>query len=132
MKKKKQKQPLHLLPFYFRNIGLGLLGLLLFSLLLNISVWKDLEWKTEYRTFFEIVLLVALLIITISKGRIEDERTIIIRLQAYAATLIMGVVSFIIGKVLSFGSGNSISAFNLILNMFIFYFFIFWWMKRKR
>lgn len=77
---KENYKPLNLLPFYFRNIGLGLLALLLFSLLLNALGWTDLDWKTSYRAFFEIILLIALLIIAMSKGRREDERTMSIRL----------------------------------------------------
>ncbi len=133
MKKKHRK--LNLLPFYFRNIGLILIGLLLVSILVKLSGWADLGFQEEYKTLAEIVLLTALLIIAISKGRIEDERTLEIRTKVYAATFISGVVFFIVGKMLNFleffHSEKEITAFGLLLQMFIFY-FIFSWIAKRR
>ncbi len=133
MKKKYRK--LNLLPFYFRNIGLGIIGIALFAALIKLTGWSDLESSPELRTILETSLLIGLLLITLSKGRIEDERTIEIRMQLYTAAFIYGVVVTIIAKVLNFieffHSEKEITAFHLLFQMFAFYFIISWIVKRK-
>ncbi len=133
MKKKYRK--LNLLPFYFRNIGLGIVGIALFAVLIKLTGRVDLEAYSELRTVFEILLLVGLLLIAVSQGRIEDERTLEIRTKVYAATFIFGVVAFILDKLLNFTafshSETETDAFWLLVKMFTFYFIFSWILKRK-
>ncbi len=133
MKKKYRK--LNLLPFYFRNIGLGIIAITLFSSLIKLTGWADFEQYPEYRTIFRIFILIGFLLIAVSQARFEDERTLEIRMKLYAATFVYGVVSFIISKALNFfeffHTEKEITAFHLLLQMFVFYFVIFWLIKRK-
>ncbi len=133
MKKKYRK--LNLLPFYFQSVGLVIIGLLLLSILVDLFGWGNFEIGEEYKTLYEIVLLIGLLLIAISQGRIEDERTLEIRTKVYAATFIFGVVAFILDKLLNFTafshSETETDAFWLLVKMFTFYFIFSWILKRK-
>ncbi len=131
---KKKYRQLNLLPFYFRNIGLGLLCLLLMSVLIKITGWSDFNFLPHYKLLFEIVLLFSLLIIAISKGRIEDELTLEIRTRIFAMVFLYGAGLVLIRKICQFfkiWEIEEMGAFQLILSMFVVYFIMSWFVKKR-
>ncbi len=123
-----------LLPFYFKNIGLGiLLFLLLFMLLKFTPYWED--YKIIFDDFSKILFVVALLFILVSKNRIEDERTLQIRIRAYAGAMLCSVGAFVLHKLLHllpyFDKGYEMTVTQFIMSIFICYYLIYWFFKRK-
>ncbi len=132
---KKNQKDLLLLPYYFRGIAFGILALgFIFvdlTLLDIVSLGKEVEG-----TIFKEFLLVGLLLLAISKGRAEDELTLRIRLQSFTAAFIFGLVYVIANPFVNFLFGgefvSDIKVMQLLVAMFVFYFIVFYTIKRKR
>ncbi len=141
MKKKKKPFDLFdmkevgLLPFYFKNIGLGILLFLLLSVLFNefTLYWED--YKTTCASLFKTLFIIALLFILISKNRIEDERTLQIRIKAYAGAMLCSVGGFVFHKLLHlfpyFETDYEMTVTEFIMIIFICYYLISQFLKRK-
>lgn len=129
-----QKTP-KLLPNYYKKIGLAIIGIFIVIIVLSsnnvINVEKDL---LKYIT--DSILLIAFLLIALSKDKIEDELTIVIRLRAFTATFIFGVMITIIDPYVNllfegiFYSERT--ATELLSGMFIYYFIMLFIMKKSR
>ncbi len=131
---KKKYRPLNLLPFYFRNIGLGLLGLLFVSVFVKLMGWSDFEFLPHYKQLFEIVLLLSLSVIALSKGRIEDELTLEIRTRLFAMAFLCGAGIVLFSKIFNFfeiWEMEEMGASQLVLSMFLFYFIVSWFVKKR-
>ncbi len=132
---KKNQKDLLLLPYYFRGIAFGILALgfsfVGLTLLDIISLGKEVEG-----TIFKEFLLVGLLLLAISKGRAEDELTLRIRLQSFTAAFIFGLVYVIANPFVNFLFDgefvSDIKVMQLLVAMFVFYFIVFYTIKRKR
>ncbi len=129
----KKQQSLLLLPNYFNRIGFGLLLISIASIagLIYLSAMDGVAKEiTKNGIYLSLILLM------LTKDKVEDELTIKLRLQSFAAAFIYGVVNRILNPYtnLFFGkeflSGEDTDG--LILGMIFFYFITFYFLKRKR
>lgn len=90
-------QVLRLLPNYFKKIGFILF---LGSLIFIISTINSLATYPKNIDFIRLIsfdiTILSMLIMAMSKEKIEDELTQFVRLRSFAAAFIIGVVTFII------------------------------------
>ncbi len=132
---KKIQQDLRLLPGSFRKVAFGIM--VLSGLLVLLSILKVLTIDKEIvASIAKSVFLIALLLLVITKDKIEDELTMRIRLKAFAASFIYGVVFVIIEPFINVLFGDSFlsnkGAMELLISMFLFYFIIKFIMKKSR
>ena len=131
----KSQFELRLLPIYFKTVALGImLVTFCFSLL---SVFEIITFDKEVaKTISKSVFLIALLILAISKNKIEDELTLVIRLKAFTASFIFGVLIVIIDPIINlFFEGMLLldkGVTELLIGMLLYYFFMFFLMKRNK
>jgi len=84
----KQMKELKLLPHKYFKIGIGIAILSFISML-------SLKYMGDYGQVIQLlknIMLVSLLVITVSKGREEDEMTLKLRSQAFVLAFIWGVL----------------------------------------
>lgn len=83
------------LPNYFKKIGCGLI-LLTFAvaMVIKLSGFLHLEdgSKEIARTIFLDLIILGLLLVTLSKDKVEDEMTLALKLKSMAGAFISGVV----------------------------------------
>ncbi|MGB1284793.1 MAG: hypothetical protein ACPG44_10090, partial [Polaribacter sp.] len=88
--------------------------------------------KTVAKTGF----LISLLLLVITRNKIEDELTLRIRLKAFAASFIYGVATVIVESFISLLFGNIFltdkGVTELLISMFLFYFIMIFIMKKNR
>lgn len=126
---------LRLLPNYFKKFGIGLLVLtvVFFSLRLFNAISLD---KTIVLTVSTSGALVSLLILAMSKEKIEDELTAHIRLLSLGLSFIAGVVAVVIIPFISMLIGTPGGSFqsspSILIFMFIMYFTSFRSRLKKR
>jgi hypothetical protein len=85
----KKLQNLKLLPYRAKGIGMTMIFITLISLIAGKFLFADYH---TLRLVIKNLLLVSLLVVSISSDKIEDERTLVLRLQSYAFAFIAGVV----------------------------------------
>jgi hypothetical protein len=85
----KKLQNLKFLSYRFKGIGITMVLITLFALIAGKFLFSDYH---TLRLLIKNLLLVSLLIVSISSDKIEDERTLALRLQSYAFAFIAGVV----------------------------------------
>lgn len=129
------QQDLRLLPRKFRKVAFGIMSLTV--LLAVLSILKVLTIDKEIiQTIAKSGFLVSLLLLAITRNKIEDELTLRIRLQAFTASFIYGVVIVVVEPLIRFLLGNSLlSAMGvtaLLISMFLFYFLMMFLMKKNR
>lgn len=122
---KKNEKELFLLPRYYRIVGYTLA---IITVLLNILSSLDILnlGGENSQNLLSTVLLLAFFLISSSKGKIEDELSLKIRLRAYASAFFIGVL-FLIFKTISnliFDNGccNQYEAVDILNLMYINYF----------
>lgn len=126
-------QDLRLLPNYFKKIALAIL---VFSILLLIGFKVIPLHSPIFREISYNGVLISLLLLAITRDKTEDERTIKLRLQSFAAAFIFGVVIVIVNPYINLlfdgsyfsnkGSGE------LLFSMLAFYFIVFYNAKRSK
>lgn len=131
---KKQQTDLPLLPNYVKKIGFGLL--LISVLLLTAYLLKVLPIeKTFSGLLIKNSILTGLLLLALSKDKIEDELTLKLRVQSFAISFIYAVLFIITHPLIQllFKPVNLDyqGEFPLVLSMFSFYFISFYMAKRK-
>ena len=67
---------------------------------------SDTEW---FKLLFQKTLLVGMLIMSISKDKIEDEMTIQLRAQSYMYAFVLGVIYALIMPYVEFGVSNVVN-----------------------
>lgn len=81
-------------------------------------------------------VLVALLLLAITRNNIEDELTLRIRLKAFTASFIYGVAIVILEPFINLLFGADLlsdkGVTELLISMFFFYFIVMFIMKRRR
>lgn len=77
------------LPHYYKKIGIWLFVVSFIALFINAFSLNDIE----IRAIIKYSMLIGLLLISISKEKIEDELVIKLRMQSYTFAFIMGVIS---------------------------------------
>lgn len=123
------------LPRYFRVIGflLALISVVIFILRASEIIKIDLD------VFYNIsgsILLLALLLIALTRDKIEDELTIIIRLKAFSVAFLTGVFLTIFEPYMNlFLDGKFYSdkgPMGILIFMFMFFFFVKYQLKKSR
>ena len=131
----KIQQDLNLLPINFKKVAFGIM--LISALLVVLSILKSLPIDKEIiKTVAKSGFLISLLLLVITRNKIEDELTLRIRLKAFAASFIFGVVMVIIEPFINLlFDGNLLSdkgVTELLISMFLFYFIMVFIMKKNR
>jgi len=115
-----QKQPHHqpqirLLPNYFKKIGICLFLFAIIALKLLYIYLKELNsvWFENYHDFLRLVRfdisIIGLLIFAFAKDKIEDELTLLIRLQSIAYAFTFAVLFVVIKPLFAFIDHGRIS-----------------------
>ncbi|MDN3594937.1 hypothetical protein [Zunongwangia endophytica] len=124
---------LKLLPHKFKIFGYSILVISIVFFLLNIFDILFIEKELAKNIFWN-TLLVALLILAVSKESIEDERTLKLRIIAFASTFLYGVGFIIISPFVNIifegRWENDIQAHQLLFTMFLWYFGIFFYTRK--
>ena len=90
------------LPYSFKLIGIGLFGI-------SFIAWFLLEAHKEWRLLAESLVLIGLLLVTVSRGREEDEYTLQLRARAFTYAFVVGVIYSVIQPLINWGVGSVIS-----------------------
>jgi|TARA_B110000259_G_scaffold96630_1_gene111728 hypothetical protein len=131
----KIQQDLRLLPGHFKKVAFGIM--LLSALLVVLYILKVLTIDKEIvETIAKSGFLISLLLLVITRNKIEDELTLRIRLKAFTASFIYGVVIVIVEPFINLLFGDSFlsdkGVTELLINMFFFYFIMMFLMKKNR
>ena len=95
------------LPNRFLKIGIAIVGLSLIGMVVRgFFHVNDTEWL---KLLFQKTLLVGMLIMSISKDKIEDEMTIQLRAQSYMYAFVLGVVYALVMPYVEFGVSNVVN-----------------------
>ncbi len=126
------------LPNHWKKIGWGLFFLSLGLLLLNRFV--DVN-HAIFKTILKNIILVGLLIITISKEKIEDELVENLRSKAFSFAFIIGVVYVLIQPLINYlvflivkpqnANYEDLGDFQILWFLLIVYLTAFWFLKRR-
>lgn len=126
------------LPHRFQQIGL-LLFMVAFLALIGFRVFDS--DATLIKTILKYILLIGLLLISISKEKIEDERIIHLRQQSYQvafvvgvlyAILILPVINYIVDVILQKDAfGFEVSSWEVLFIMLLMQWFFFRMMLKK-
>ena len=126
---------LRLIPYAFKKVIYVVFGLIVLVAILSIAQVLPFE-KDLVKTVLKSVLLITFLLFALTEDKVEDELISKIRLKAFAASFIYGVATLVIDPLINlifdgrFYSDKS--ANELLTSMFLFYFLIFYFMKKKR
>ncbi len=132
----KTQNNLRLLPRRFKKLAYSLLALSI--LFITLSVTKVIAIDDEIaKTIFSSGVLLSFLLLALTRDKIEDELTLVIRLKALASSFIFGVGYVVVSPFVSWlFDGEFIvedwGIEGLLLTMFLFYFGMFGLMKRNR
>ena len=85
----KKLQNLKLLPYRFKRIGTIMVVITIIIMIAAKFFFADYH---TLRLLIKNLLLVSFLIVTISRDKVEDELTLVLRLQSYAFAFIAGVI----------------------------------------
>lgn len=139
MEKQIHHQPqLRLLPNYFKKIGIGLCLIAIIVLKLLPVYLKELVWFENYHDFILTVgldiFIIGLLVFAFAKDKIEDELTLLIRLQSIAYAFTFIVLFVVIKPVFTFIHRGQISEVDgrfIITLMLVIYISTFMLRKKK-
>lgn len=130
-----QQNELRLLPNYFKKIAFVLLVISISLLVLKLTKILFVD-KSIFKIISINILLIALLMFALAKDKVEDELTLKLRSQAYSLTFLYGVIFTIFSSILNFVAYTrpqaDKSAYEVLIQMFVFYFIVFYTLKRKR
>lgn len=126
------------LPYSFKKIGIAIIIL---SLLI-IIIGKMADFYTPTLKFtMKRIILVGLLVIVLAREKIEDERMLIMRGQAFSMAFIAGVVYTLIQPIMNFiadlffkdddGPLTDIGDFQILWFLLTMYLLFFYMLKRK-
>lgn len=130
MKNEKEKKELYLFPFYFKKIGfVVLLFVIIAVILIKLMHIEFLHTKKDlYRIISLNAIILGLSFIVLSKDKIEDEMTNLIRLKSMYAAFLWILINVILNPFLNLLFKDPIDFVNgqtLVLNMLIFYLVIY-------
>ncbi len=132
----KTQNNLRLLPRRFKKLAYSLLALSI--LFITLSVTKVIAIDDEIaKTIFSSGVLLSFLLLALTRDKIEDELTLVIRLKALASSFIFGVGYVVVSPFFSWLFDGEfivedLGIEGLLLTMFLFYFGMFGLMKRNR
>ena len=131
----KIQQDLRLLPRNFKKVAFGIM--LISGLLVVLYILKVLMIDKEIvKTIAKSGFLISLLLLVITRNKIEDELTLRIKLKALSASFIYGVVIVILEPFINLLFDGSFlqdkGVTELLISMFFFYFLMTFIMKKNR
>ena len=136
MENKKKKLDLVLFPGYFKVLGVALV-LLAFVVPITIKL-LHIEVGLDQKEFFREIVFSAinlgLFFFALSGNKIEDERTLGIRMKAMAFAFLWGVLYVVVWPLVNYFfkfSSKALSGQQIMLSMLIVYLIIFYLQKRK-
>lgn len=126
---------LNLLPSYFKRIGISLIiASILVLIAFKIEVFEGS--KETWKHVSISLILLGLSIIALTKNKIEDEFTMLLRLKALGAAFIFGLAYVLISPILNLIFGDDVneypSSLSFMMSMLLFYFMLFFLMKRNQ
>jgi len=132
----KTQNNLRLLPRRFEKVAFSLIALTIFFVVLIFSEFVTVE-KELAKTVTSSGILLSFLLLALTRDKVEDELTLIIRLKALAASFIYGVGYVVISPFVNLlfdGEfiNDEMGTEGLLLTMFLFYFGMLWLMKKNR
>lgn len=126
------------LPHRFKQIGFALFLVVFLALLAFRFVNND---ATVIKTSLKYILLIGLLIISVSKEKIEDERIVQLRQQSYQVAFVVGVLySILILPLVNYMAdvifkkeslGFEVNSWEVLFIMLLMQWFIFRMMRKK-
>lgn len=129
------QQDLRLLPAPFKKIAFGLMTLSILLIIPAASKLLSLDKEIDM-TIAKIGLLISLLMLALTKNKVEDELTIKLRLKALASSFIFGTVYVIaiplVNLLLNETYFTDKGTTEVIIAMLLYYFLIFYTMLKKR
>lgn len=131
------KPALRLLPNYFKKIGFVLIMLTVLAFIFLVTVKPEVSKDTKelLRQSMISSFILALAMIAVSRDRMEDERTLSLRLQAMAFAFIYSVgdpmITPWISKIMN-DTWEKTGGDILVLNMQVIYLLVFSFMKYTR
>jgi len=136
MENKSNKKELVLLPTKFKFIGLGVA-----AVSFGVHAYFKVSEATATPDFIEMVrvcsmsgLILGVLLFALSKDKIEDEMTLLIRMRAMGASFIWGALSVIIRPLVDIASGDPVEMMNgqtVILSMLFVFVLVHFLQKRN-
>ncbi len=127
----KIQQDLRLLPRYFNKIAIGLITLTILFLALYVLKVINID-KELVKTLSKIGILISLLLLVLTRSKIEDERMLRIRLKAFASAFVYGATFVIVELLIHlFFNVRFSGVTELLINMFLFYFLMMFVLKKS-
>ena len=124
---------LKLLPHKFKIVGYLLLAISIVFFGIAVTEIVSVEKEITKNIFYDLILI-AFLILALSKEKIEDERSMKLRLLAFAASFLYGVLSALTSPFVSILFNRSfkidLQTNQLLFTMFLWYFGVYYFMKR--
>ena len=94
------------LPHRFMSIGIAVVLLAIALMFVRaFAIDGETEWLKQ---LLQKTLLVGMLIMSLSKDKIEDEMTLSLRAQSYAVAFVVGVIYALIMPYVEFGVSNAV------------------------
>ncbi|MEN8886284.1 MAG: hypothetical protein ABF246_07825 [Winogradskyella sp.] len=94
------------LPHRFMSIGIAVVLLAIALMFVRaFAIDGETEWLKQ---LLQKTLLVGMLIMSLSKDKIEDEMTLSLRAQSYAVAFVIGVIYALIMPYVEFGVSNAV------------------------
>ncbi|WP_299335759.1 hypothetical protein [uncultured Psychroserpens sp.] len=96
------------LPYRFMSIGVVVVLLSIVTMFIRAFVIEgDTEWLKH---LLQKTMLIGLLIMSLSKDKVEDEMTITLRAQSYAIAFVIGVIYALVMPYVEFGVSNVVNS----------------------
>ena len=131
---KKKTNGLGLLPHSFKKIGLLVMALaILIPLALMLTFPAVLKENKEIGRLVSMnAIILGLLFIAIAREKIEDERTIMIRMKTMSFTFVWGVLMVVIQPFINllFKDDSMVKADSIVFSMLFFYLLVYSWQKK--
>jgi hypothetical protein len=131
------KKKYTLLPVYFKKIGIVVVLLSFLPLIIVKTIDIELiQYQKElFKTLTLNILILGLVFIAFSRDKIEDEMTMLIRLNSMSWTFLWAVLLVVIKPlfdILFYGTGSVFTAQPLVIMMLFYYLFVYYQKKRSR
>lgn len=105
-RKRFQKMTKFRLPHHFIRVGISIILLSIIGMFVRAFA---MEGETEWlKQLLQKTLLVGMLIMSLSKDKIEDEMTLSLRAQSYAIAFVVGVIYALVMPYVEFGVSNAV------------------------
>lgn len=124
-----------LFPNYFKKIGLAIIILAVLSAVAIkfLVAEPNLETKVLLKTMLFSFLNLGLFIVSMSKDKLEDERSMLLRMQAMLFTIGFAVILLIISPVMDLAFGNPITEMsaNKLMLLILLEYILFYRIQKK-